>query len=112
MTAPLVAAIVAESRRQQLLTTAHATVFPAAPQDLVEAGGSRLLHHRVLEGLEGLAELVDGRDVVVDQAIDEAVEEAEGGPRPGGRGADVPVEAGDRAKGNSDAARKSPAGGG
>ncbi|MEZ5442053.1 MAG: amidohydrolase family protein [Lysobacterales bacterium] len=44
MTAPLVAAIVAESRRQQLLTTAHATVFPAAPQDLVEAGVGSLAH--------------------------------------------------------------------
>ncbi|MFC5570036.1 amidohydrolase family protein [Lysobacter yangpyeongensis] len=44
MDAKLVRRIIAEARRQGLLTTAHATVFPAGPGDLVEAGVGSLAH--------------------------------------------------------------------
>jgi imidazolonepropionase-like amidohydrolase len=40
----LASALIREARRQGLLTTAHATVFPAAPGDLVEAGIGSLSH--------------------------------------------------------------------
>lgn len=40
----LATALIREARRQGLLTTAHATVFPAAPRDLVEAGIGSLSH--------------------------------------------------------------------
>ncbi|HSX59653.1 MAG TPA: hypothetical protein VLF18_05595, partial [Tahibacter sp.] len=36
--------LIREARRQGLLTTAHATVFPAAPGDLVDAGVGSLSH--------------------------------------------------------------------
>lgn len=38
------AAIIREARRQGLMTTAHATVFPGRPGDLVEAGIGSLSH--------------------------------------------------------------------
>lgn len=44
MDARLVRRIIAEARRQGLMTTAHATVFPAAPGDLVDAGVGSLAH--------------------------------------------------------------------
>lgn len=40
----LAAAIVREARRQEVMTAAHATVFPARPSDLVEAGVGSLSH--------------------------------------------------------------------
>lgn len=40
----LIRALVAEAKRQQLETTAHATVFPARPSDLVDAGIGSLSH--------------------------------------------------------------------
>lgn len=40
----LAAALIREARRQGLMTTAHATVFPAAPGDLVDAGIGSLAH--------------------------------------------------------------------
>lgn len=42
--ARLAAAIVREARLQGMLTTAHATVFPARPSDLVKAGVGSLAH--------------------------------------------------------------------
>lgn len=42
--ARLATALIAEARRQGLLTTAHATVFPARPSDLVKAGIGSLSH--------------------------------------------------------------------
>lgn len=44
LSAPLVRRIVAEARRQDLLTIAHATVFPARPSELVQAGVGTLAH--------------------------------------------------------------------
>lgn len=44
MDVELATALIAEGRRQGLQTTAHATVFPAAPQALVEAGVGSLAH--------------------------------------------------------------------
>lgn len=44
MDAKLVRRIVAEARKQQLATTAHATVFSAGPGDLVDAGVGSLAH--------------------------------------------------------------------
>lgn len=42
--ASLARRIIAEATRQGLMTTAHATVFPARPGDLVEAGVGSLAH--------------------------------------------------------------------
>jgi imidazolonepropionase-like amidohydrolase len=42
--ATLASALIAEAGRQGLLSTAHATVFPARPSDLVEAGIGSLSH--------------------------------------------------------------------
>jgi imidazolonepropionase-like amidohydrolase len=42
--AKLAAALIREARRQGLATTAHATVFPAGPGDLVKAGVGSLAH--------------------------------------------------------------------
>lgn len=44
LTASQAQAIIAEATRQGLTTTAHATVFPARPSDLVEAGIGSLSH--------------------------------------------------------------------
>lgn len=44
LTPRLASAIVREARRQGLRTTAHATVFPTRPGDLVEAGVGSLSH--------------------------------------------------------------------
>ncbi|WP_257388892.1 amidohydrolase family protein [Tahibacter caeni] len=44
LTPALAAALIRESTRQGLLTTAHATVFPARPSDLVKAGVGSLSH--------------------------------------------------------------------
>lgn len=44
LTPTLASALIDESRRQGLLTTAHATVFPARPSDLVTAGIGSLAH--------------------------------------------------------------------
>jgi imidazolonepropionase-like amidohydrolase len=44
LNAELATRLIAESRRQGLLTTAHATVFPARPGDLVDAGIGSLSH--------------------------------------------------------------------
>lgn len=46
--------VIAEARRQGMLTTAHATVFPAAPGDLVDAGVGSLSHapYLVWEGAD------------------------------------------------------------
>ena len=53
MDARLVQRIVAEARRQGLMTTAHATVFSAGPGDLVDAGVGSLAHapYLVWEGV-------------------------------------------------------------
>lgn len=40
----LATAIVTEAKRQGMLTTAHATVFPARPSDLIKAGVGSLSH--------------------------------------------------------------------
>lgn len=42
--ARLASALIGEARRQGLLTTAHATVFPGRPSDLVKAGVGTLSH--------------------------------------------------------------------
>ncbi len=44
LSAALATALIRESTRQGLATTAHATVFPAGPGDLVEAGVGSLSH--------------------------------------------------------------------
>ncbi len=44
LSAKLATEVIAEARRQGLLTTAHATVFPGRPSDLVEAGVGSLAH--------------------------------------------------------------------
>lgn len=44
LTPRLATALIREARRQGLMTTAHATVFPAAPGDLVDAGIGSLSH--------------------------------------------------------------------
>ena len=44
MDAKLVRRVIAEARRQGVLTTAHATVFPAGPGALVDAGVGSLSH--------------------------------------------------------------------
>lgn len=44
MTAALAARVIAEAHRQGLRTTAHATLFPARPGELVEAGINILSH--------------------------------------------------------------------
>lgn len=48
--------VIAEARRQGMLTTAHATVFPAAPGELVEAGVGSLSHapYLVWEGADSV----------------------------------------------------------
>jgi imidazolonepropionase-like amidohydrolase len=52
--APLATALIRESKRQGLQTTAHGTVFPARPSDLVEAGVGSLSHapYLVWEGVD------------------------------------------------------------
>jgi imidazolonepropionase-like amidohydrolase len=44
LSADLARALIREAQRQGLMTTAHATVFPARPSDLVEAGVGSLSH--------------------------------------------------------------------
>ncbi|MBL8297410.1 MAG: amidohydrolase family protein [Rhodanobacteraceae bacterium] len=44
LTPPLATALIREARQQGLMTAAHATVFPAAPGDLVDAGVGSLSH--------------------------------------------------------------------
>lgn len=44
LTAVLAAGLIREATRQGMLSTAHATVFPARPSDLVEAGVGSLSH--------------------------------------------------------------------
>lgn len=58
MTPSLAAAVIAEARRQGLRTTAHATVFPARPGDLVAAGVNTLSHapYLIWEAVETVPE--------------------------------------------------------
>ena len=44
LSAPLVAAITAEAHRQNMLVWAHATVFPARPRDMTDAGVDVMSH--------------------------------------------------------------------